>query len=44
MTNSRPYRAALTAEDAVEELRGAAGSQFDPQVVEALLDLLGHAG
>jgi HD-GYP domain-containing protein (c-di-GMP phosphodiesterase class II) len=43
MTTERPYRRALTQEGAVEELRGASGSQFDPQVVEALLDLLGHA-
>ena len=43
MTTERPYRPALTPEEAVAELRGAAGSQFDPQVVEALLDLLGHA-
>jgi HD-GYP domain-containing protein (c-di-GMP phosphodiesterase class II) len=43
MTTERPYRRALTPDDAVAELRAAAGSQFDPQVVEALLDLLGHA-
>jgi diguanylate cyclase (GGDEF)-like protein len=43
MTTERPYRRALTQAGAVEELRGASGSQFDPQVVEALLDLLGHA-
>jgi diguanylate cyclase (GGDEF)-like protein len=43
MTTERPYRRALSPEGAVDELRGASGSQFDPQVVEALLDLLGHA-
>ena len=42
MTTTRPYRQALTPAAAVAELRAAAGSQFDPQVVEALLDLLGH--
>jgi diguanylate cyclase (GGDEF)-like protein len=41
MTTSRPYRAALTKEHAVAELRAGAGSTYDPDVVEALLDLLG---
>jgi HD-GYP domain-containing protein (c-di-GMP phosphodiesterase class II) len=43
MITQRPYRRALTREAAVAELRTRAGSQFDPQVVEALLDLLGVA-
>jgi hypothetical protein len=44
MTTDRPYRAALTSEAAVAELRACAGSQFDPRVVEALLRVLGAAG
>src|SRR5438105_801827 len=36
ITTTRPYRAARTAAEAVEELRRGAGTQFDPQVVEAL--------
>ena len=32
---------ALAQDDAVAELRARAGTQFDPEVVEALLDLLG---
>jgi hypothetical protein len=36
MTEGRPYRVARTPQEAVEELRRLAGSQFDPQVVEAL--------
>ena len=44
MIAPRPYRAALEQSDAVAELRALAGTQFDPQVVEALLDLLGFAG
>jgi len=41
MTSTRPYRPALDAEAAVAELRAGAGTQFDPQVVDALLDLVG---
>jgi diguanylate cyclase (GGDEF)-like protein len=41
MTTGRPYRRALAKEDAMAELRARAGTQFDPQVVDALLDLLG---
>jgi diguanylate cyclase (GGDEF)-like protein len=37
MTSDRPYRAALSLEEAVAELRRNAGTQFDPRVVEALL-------
>jgi diguanylate cyclase (GGDEF)-like protein len=35
MTSSRPYRAAIEVDEALEELRVCAGSQFDPRVVEA---------
>src|SRR5690606_33085806 len=40
MRSNRPYRAAITHEEAVQELRQCAGTQFDPVVVEALLGLL----
>jgi len=40
MTDERPYRAALPAEEAQRELRRVAGSQLDPRVVEALLGVL----
>ncbi|MGZ5375704.1 MAG: HD domain-containing phosphohydrolase [Solirubrobacterales bacterium] len=33
MTSDRPYSAAIPVEDAIEELRACAGSQFDPEVV-----------
>jgi putative two-component system response regulator len=36
MTTNRPYRAALSREDAFSELRRCSGSQFDPQCVDAL--------
>jgi diguanylate cyclase (GGDEF)-like protein len=42
MTASRPYRPALTVDEAVAELRAGAGTKFDPEVIDALLDLLGH--
>jgi HD-GYP domain-containing protein (c-di-GMP phosphodiesterase class II) len=38
MTSERSYRSALAPEQACDELRVNAGSQFDPRVVEALLD------
>jgi HD-GYP domain-containing protein (c-di-GMP phosphodiesterase class II) len=39
MVSDRPYRAALAAEEAVAELRRCAGSQFDPDVVEAFASI-----
>jgi HD-GYP domain-containing protein (c-di-GMP phosphodiesterase class II) len=36
MTTDRVYRAALPREEAIEELEGNAGTQFDPYVVAAL--------
>jgi putative nucleotidyltransferase with HDIG domain len=40
MTSDRPYRAAMTHPQAVDELVKGAGSQFDPQVVEVLVGQL----
>jgi two-component system cell cycle response regulator len=37
MTTDRTYRRALGAEEAAEELRAHSGTQFDPEVVVALL-------
>jgi len=44
MTSERPYRGALSESKAQEELRKHAGTQFDPQVVNAFLAILerGH--
>lgn len=39
MTMTRPYRAALSHDDAVREVERCAGSQFDPLVAEAFLSL-----
>ena len=35
MTSDRPYRDAMSSEAALYEIRCHAGSQFDPQVVDA---------
>ncbi len=43
MTTDRPYRQALGPQAAKEELRRCAGSQFDPRVVEAFLQVLSPA-
>ena len=40
MTTDRPYRRALGAEEAQRRLVEASGSQFDPQIVDALLRVL----
>jgi diguanylate cyclase (GGDEF)-like protein len=34
MVEGRPYRPALSSEQAIEELRAGAGTQFDPELVE----------
>jgi two-component system cell cycle response regulator len=40
MQRNRPYRAGLTSEEAVSELRRCAGTQFDRAVVQSLLVVL----
>ena len=40
MTSDRPYRRAMTEEEAVGKLWSGAGSQFDPAVVEAFVRVL----
>jgi HD-GYP domain-containing protein (c-di-GMP phosphodiesterase class II) len=40
MTTDRPYRAAMSLDEAVAELTDKAGSQFNPAVVRALLQVL----
>ena len=40
MTTTRSYRKAMSTEAALAELRACAGTQFDPEVVAALVELL----
>jgi HD-GYP domain-containing protein (c-di-GMP phosphodiesterase class II) len=40
MTTTRSYRKAMGTEAAIEELRRCAGTQFDPEVVAVLVDLV----
>ncbi len=40
MTNDRPYRKAMTHEEAVAELQEYAGCYFDPQVVQLFFSIL----
>ena len=44
MVTDRAYRAACDRSEAIAELRRCSGTQFDPQVVEALISVLDAAG
>lgn len=43
MTSARPYRPPLPEDEARAELRRCAGSRYDPQVVEMVLQILARA-
>jgi HD-GYP domain-containing protein (c-di-GMP phosphodiesterase class II) len=38
MTEERAYRKALTREQAVDEIRRGAGTQFDPSIAKTFLE------
>jgi HD-GYP domain-containing protein (c-di-GMP phosphodiesterase class II) len=40
MTNARPYRRAVTVEQALEEIQRCSGTQFDPAIVATFLALV----
>ncbi len=42
MTSTRPYRRAMSHERAIEEISQASGTQLDPVVVDAFLDMVKH--
>jgi len=41
MRTDRPYREALSRNEAVRELKENAGTQFDPEIVNLFLDMIG---
>jgi hypothetical protein len=43
MLSERPYRGAMSREEAIGELRQCSGTQFDPVVVEKLIEILERA-
>ena len=40
MTSDRPYRRALTKEDAIDEMQWCSGTQFDPAIAKILIDIV----
>lgn len=44
MVHDRPYHKAMSEEEAEEELRRCAGTQFDPRLVEVFLEVLKEDG
>ncbi|MFN8504843.1 HD domain-containing phosphohydrolase [Kouleothrix sp.] len=40
MTTDRPYRAALSDDEAIRRLKAARGTQFDPDMLDVFLDLI----
>jgi HD-GYP domain-containing protein (c-di-GMP phosphodiesterase class II) len=44
MTSDRPYRKALSSDEAINEIKKNKGKQFDPQVVDAFMDYIQEAG
>ena len=43
MVSARPYRRRLTPDEAIEELRAGAGTQFDPFLVEPFIETLAES-
>ena len=42
MTNDRPYRKALSFDDAINEIIKCKGSHFDPELVDIFLEILSN--
>jgi HD-GYP domain-containing protein (c-di-GMP phosphodiesterase class II) len=40
MISDKPYRKALSREDAIEELKRSSGTQFDPELVKDFIAIL----
>jgi HD-GYP domain-containing protein (c-di-GMP phosphodiesterase class II) len=43
MTSDRPYRSALTHEEALAEVERCAGTQFDPKIAQVFLEVFREA-
>ena len=43
MVSDRPYRKGITQEEAFEELRRCAGTQFDSDIVQRFIDIVGES-
>lgn len=44
MTTDRPYRKALSVEEALAEIKRCSGTQFDPHLVQAFLEMFADLG
>jgi len=44
MTSNRTYRKALSMEEALEEIKRCAGTQFDPELVDIFVDIIKSSG
>ena len=44
MTSYRPYRKTMSIDEAAEELVRQKGTQFDPELVDAMLSLINGGG
>lgn len=40
MIRGRPYKEAMTKEEAIKELKKESGKQFDPQLVERFIEMI----
>ena len=43
MTSDRPYRHALSRDEALAEVERCSGTQFDPEIVRVFLELFAEA-
>jgi diguanylate cyclase (GGDEF)-like protein len=44
MTSARPYKATLTVEEAIAEIKKCAGTQFDPKLVKVFCEIIDQNG
>ena len=44
MTSDRPYRGAMSPDEAISELKRSAGTRFDPEAVRVFFALYEEAG